>query len=68
MYVRICACVRACVRVSVCLCVCVSVYDRSQRDEAQKWEDVKSQGDRNVGNEDASNNKWLKPSALISKP
>jgi hypothetical protein len=46
----------------------VSVYDRSQRDEAQKWEDVKSQGDRNVGNEDASNNKWLKPSALISKP
>ena len=52
MYVCICVCVLACVR--------VSVYDRSQRDMVQKWEEIKRQAGRDARKGDPSNYKWFK--------
>jgi len=54
--------------VCVCACVCLSVYDRSQRDMAQKWEDIKRQAGRDPRNEDASNYKWFETLTLIYNP
>jgi hypothetical protein len=68
----VCVCVLACVCVCVCVCVracvCLSVYDRSQRDMAQKWEDIKRHAGKDARNEDASNHEWFKTSTLIYNP